>query len=477
MIALKNVSFQYQNMRESQNSFEADGIREINLQIKKGEFLIIAGRSGCGKTTLLKCINGLVSHFDEGMFEGTVNLNGQNTAELKVGQIGELAASVFQDPRSQFFTTNVFDELSFGCRNMGLSRGEILSRIDEVMPLLGIEALRGKSLLMMSSGEKQRVAIASCYCMHPLIFLFDEPSANLDEQGVCELFDMLKRLKKLGHTIIVLEHRLYYLRELMDRLAVMEQGRIQRIYLKEEALELSEKDIKAMGLRTFHPERLALRVKQTQGEGSLQIKQLAYRYKNASENVFTDLSICADYGEIIAVTGHNGIGKTTFAKVLTGLLKEQSGSILWNGLKLTPKQRMKNIYYVMQDSDYQLFSESVETELLLGINQKEEKRADMEKLLQYFGLQNYRNKHPMTLSRGQKQRVTIAAALMSDAKILILDEPSSGLDGDNMRKLSGLLQKAASQGRILFIVSHDAEFIRICCSRIIELRENGIYEK
>ncbi|MDO5574342.1 MAG: energy-coupling factor ABC transporter ATP-binding protein [bacterium] len=478
MISIQDITYSYRCDLRPEESVEENGIKQVNLRIRSGELIVIAGKSGCGKTTLSKCINGLIPHFEEGIFEGDVYLDGQNTKEMEIGKIGELVGSVFQDPRSQFFTTNVFDELSFGCRNMGMRRDEIISRMEDAIQRLNIEKLRDRSLLEMSSGEKQKVAIASCYCMKPRVFLFDEPSANLDMQAVEELRDLMERLKTLGHTIVVLEHRLYYLRDLMDYFAIMENGRLLKVYQGEEALSLSSASLQKLGLRLFYPEKLeqAVTHRKSSGEKGLEIRQLFFHYKNAEDMVFSNLNMTAEPGEIIAVTGNNGAGKSTLAKVITGLLKEQSGSVLWKGETLSPRQRTKYFYYVMQDSDYQLFSESVEKELLLGLDQSEKKKSQMEELLQYFGLHAYRNQHPMALSRGQKQRLTIAAALMSDARILILDEPSSGLDGESMRKMSDLLQQIAGMGRILLIISHDTEFIRTCCSRTVELREDGIYE-
>ncbi len=478
MVSIQEVTYRYQSNQETEASTGRNGIEQISLNVNQGELVVIAGKSGCGKTTLSKCINGLIPHFEEGEFEGNVYLDGHNTREMEIGKIGELAGSVFQDPRSQFFTTNVFDELSFGCRNMGLSRKEIINRMEESIEQLGLEKLRDRNLLMMSSGEKQKAAIASCYCMRPKVFLFDEPSANLDMQAVEELQNLMQRLKAMGHTIIVLEHRLYYLRDLMDSFILMEDGRLETIYRREDALCMPTEKLQKMGLRLFYPEkaeRLVHEVK-TGHEKTLEIRQLSFCYSKGTDMVFSDLNMTAAPGEIIALTGSNGAGKTTLARVITGLLREQSGSIMWKGEPLSSKQRMQKVYYVMQDSDYQLFSESVEQELLLGVKESEENRDQMEELLQYFGLEQYRARHPMALSRGQKQRLTIAAALMSDAEIFILDEPSSGLDGENMRRMSDMLQKISETGCIIMVISHDTEFIRTSCSRVVELREGGTYE-
>lgn len=476
MIQCENITYHYKEETEA-------NLDAVTFRIQRGEFVVIAGKSGCGKTTLARCINGLIPHFEEGQLQKNIFLMGQNTREMKIGQIGEIVGSVFQDPRSQFFTTTVFDELAFGCRNAGLSRDEILKRIDMTVREMGIENLKDRNLLTLSSGEKQKVAIASCYCMKPQIFMFDEPSANLDPQSVMELRGMLQKLKEMGHTIVVFEHRLYYLCNLPDRFAVMDKGMFQKIYTKEELCEITEAQLIAMGLRSFYPKEIAM--KHTLSESNmvmeqsalLEVEHLKFRYNKGEASILEEVSLKVKQGEIIALVGNNGEGKTTFAKVLTGLLKEQSGTIKINHQNMTQKQRLREMYYVLQDSDYQLFAESVEKELLMGIEHTSEKREQLERILSEFELQPYRMQHPMALSRGQKQRVTIAAAMMSDAKILILDEPSSGLDGENMRRLAKVLREIALTGKAILIISHDAEFIEVCAQRVVELRKGGFYEQ
>ncbi len=476
MIQIEHVSYQYKEDAET-------NLDEVTLHIQKGEFIVIAGRSGCGKTTLARCMNGLIPHFEKGRLQGDVYLEGINTKEMKIGQIGMITGSVFQDPRSQFFTTTVFDELAFGCRNAGMSREEILTRIDRTIQEFGIEQLRDRSLLTLSSGEKQKVAIASCYCMSPQIFMFDEPSANLDPQSVMEFREMLKKLKKMGHTILVFEHRLYYLQDLPDRLVVMEKGRLQHIYKREEIPKITNDQLITMGLRSFCPEVASRCRKSREAEepmkqhALLELEHLRFGYDHDAKTILEEVNLEVMGGEVVAVVGDNGAGKTTFAKVLTGLLKEQSGSVRINEQTMNQKQRLREIYYVLQDSDYQLFADSVEKELLMEKGGKVGRREQMEQVLDRFELQPFKNQHPMALSRGQKQRVTIAAAIMSDAKILILDEPSSGLDGDNMRRLAAVIREIALTGKAILVISHDAEFIQLCCQRIVELREGGFYEQ
>lgn len=243
MIRFENVSYQYQDTKETKQ------LTDIELTIPQGHFLLVTGKSGCGKSTLAQCINGLIPYFHEGEMTGSVWLGNYETTELSIEEIGEKVGSVFQDPRSQFFTTNTTDEIAFGCQNMSLPREEILKRVEETIRTFRIEDLRDRSLFELSSGQKQKVAIASCYCMKPDIYIMDEPSANLDPVAIAELAEVLAALKAQGNTIILIEHRLYYAKDLMDEMIYMENGRIAERMSREEALALSGEELGERGLK------------------------------------------------------------------------------------------------------------------------------------------------------------------------------------------------------------------------------------
>ena len=214
-VALDKVTFQYAGK-------DGDAIRSVDLDIHEGEFVLLTGRSGCGKTTVARLINGLIPHFYAGELEGAARVGGTDTRDLGIGDIGRLVGSVFQDPRSQFFMTDTTSEVAFGCVNAGLPRAEVLERVEDAFRRMGIQHLRGKSVFGLSSGEMQMVAIASCYAMGPSVYVFDEPSANLDMEAVEALRKALSELKREGKTVIVLEHRLFYLSSLIDRMVVIE---------------------------------------------------------------------------------------------------------------------------------------------------------------------------------------------------------------------------------------------------------------
>lgn len=476
MIRFKNLSYKYQND-------DKKNLDRINFQIKKGEFILITGRSGCGKTTLSKCINGLIPYFHEGFLEGDVWVNGKNISGLQLHEIGEKVASVFQDPRSQFFTTNTTDEVAFGCQNMGMSREQILERINKAFNILMIDDLKDKSIFELSSGEKQKIAIASCYAMNPDVYLLDEPSANLDIKSIDNLVNILKKIKNGENTIIVMEHRLYYLKGLADRVIYMDNGKISHIFGSDDINELSSEKLDDMGLRHFDLDEVqycGCKVQNTK-KVKLKVENLEFAYSNRrrrikNPKVIEDLSFTSSGGEIIGITGENGAGKTTLAKVLAGLLKEDEGNIQFNDKQSNEKDRLKNSYFVMQDSDYQLFSDSVVNELKLGNEYLDDIEGNINEVMEYLNLGEYRENHPASLSRGQKQRLTIGLGIISEAPINFFDEPTSGLDWENMKNVVKLLEGLALKGRLVFVISHDYEFLLNICSRILYLNHGKIEE-
>lgn len=479
MIQFKNFTYVYGNSNEA-------ALQNISMLVHPGEFLLITGKSGCGKSTLAKCLNGLIPHFFSGNIEGCVELKGQKISECTIHQIGGMVGSIFQDPRSQFFTTNTTDEVAFGCQNMGLPRTDILQRVESAFTYLGIDHLKDKSIFKISSGEKQKVAIASCYAMGPDIFLFDEPSANLDLESTFHLASILGELKQAGRTIIVFEHRLFYLSGLYDRVIHMQDGRVARELTPEQAESLPSAELQRMGLRYFHfenpvpPPAHSLRNSFPDQSPSLEIQNLSFSYHHRRFGphpppgaVLTGISFKAHPGEVIGLIGENGAGKTTFSRVCCGLLRESAGKILLKGKAHSAKQRLGKIYFVVQDSDYQLFSDSVLNELKIGEGNPPSDAA-CERILSALDLWRLRDAHPASLSRGQKQRLTIAVALTSDAEILFFDEPSSGLDGDSLRSVAVLLGLLRQQGKTVFVVSHDYELLISACSRIVKLHQGAV---
>lgn len=472
MITFENFSFRYEESSEFT-------LKDVNVTVETGEFVLLTGRSGCGKTTLIRSLNGLIPHFYPGEMKGNIRLDGDSLLDMKPSQLAGKVGTVFQDPRSQFFMTDTTRELAFGCENMGYQRDETVNRITKAVDDLELADYLNRSIFALSSGEKQQVAIGSVYALQPKVYIFDEPSANLDYEATKRLAQIMAKLKQNGYTIFVVEHRFYYLRDLIDRALLIQNGQIERIFTREEFCSLSEQTRISYGLRTSWPERdaKAYQEKKERDEDghTLVVKNLAFSYKKGQE-VLRNVSFEAHAGDVIGILGHNGAGKTTLISVLTGLLKEKEGEICYDGKKLSPRNRRLLSYLVMQDTDYQLFGSSVEEELSLGINS--ECAEKVTKTLEALELSAYREQHPAALSGGQKQRVTIGAAIVKDSPVIYFDEPTSGLDYDSMVRVSKLIEQLSDAGIIIFVVSHDFEFIVRTCTEVLQLDdESAIHNK
>jgi energy-coupling factor transporter ATP-binding protein EcfA2 len=379
-IKLTDVCFSYDG--------EEPQLNNLSLEIDKGECVLVTGASGCGKTTLTRLINGLIPHYYEGELTGDLQLNGKSTSTLADWEYGEQVGSVFQDARSQFFTSNVLDELAFASENYRLEAETITQRIDQVLELNRMDYLRNRKLSQLSSGEKQKVAMGAVEVHHPEIFVLDEPSANLDNQGNAQLAATVEQLKRTGKTVVIADHRIHYLMETADRIVYMAKGEIKVQWTIEEFRQLSEAQLHSYDIRERREIALAelLRAETAVKEPFLSLKDLAIGYHRLAPSLIKNLNIELSKGEIILFTGGNGLGKTTLARTLCGLNKEQAGAISIEGQLQSAKKRRRKCWFVLQDADYQLFSDSVLNELLLGMKKTEENQAKAEKLLKELNL-------------------------------------------------------------------------------------------
>lgn len=459
MIELKNVSFSYPGQARG-------GLSGVNLTVRDGECVLLCGRSGCGKTTVTRLVNGLIPRFYTGQMSGTVCVGGENIDNLPMYQLSKRVGSVFQNPRTQFFNTDSDSEIAFGLENAGCPPGVLRQRVEQVSRDLSLGSLRGRALHALSGGEKQRIAFASVYAVNPDVYLLDEPSSNLDMDAIRDLKAQLKLVKAQGKTILIAEHRLYYLMDIADRIVYLEEGQIAGIYTPKEIRALPPKQREAMGLRAtdlgqVHP----VAVQSAAAPPLLLVQELGMFYKK--KPVAEGISLSAGRGEVIGIVGHNGAGKTTLARSLCGLHKGVSGGFYWKGQPQERKDRLRRSYMVMQDVNYELFAESVEAECAFGIRRPDPVlvRQTMDRL----GLTPYRECHPNTLSGGQKQRVAVAVSMVCQKELLVFDEPTSGLDFDSMAQVAGLVRKLAAGGRIIFIVTHDYEFVCRTCSRVFHI--------
>lgn len=464
MIEIRDVSFTY-------SSGGNRGVSHISLRIKEGETVLLAGESGCGKTTVTRLINGLIPCFYEGTMEGDVKIRGvSENGNADLYDIARHVGSIFQNPKKQFFNVDTDSEIAFSCENMQLPADEIDRRVNATVEELGIGSLMHRSIFRLSGGEKQKIACACVRSYNPDIYVFDEPSSNLDTGAVRDLRSVLMKIKESGKTVVIAEHRLDFLRNIADRVILMSGGRIVREYSGAEFFALPDDTMHTLGLRTsgnFH-------CKESKEEcipGTVELSDFVFRRKNGKKIVdIGELSIPS--GSVCAVIGQNGAGKTTLIRSLCGLEKRAKGTLKVNGRKLSRRQRRNSFYLVMQDVNHQLFTESVIDEVLLSM--PEENPAKALEILKSLDLDAFSGLHPMALSGGQKQRVAIAAGIASEKNIMILDEPTSGLDFRHMQEIAGAVLRMKEQGKTVIIVTHDPELIERSCDYFVFMQEGKV---
>ncbi|MDR0270434.1 ABC transporter ATP-binding protein [Paenibacillus sp.] len=472
MIELNNVTFCYGNEDEGFGS--ETGVKNIQMTVKTGECVVLCGRSGSGKSTILRLIGGLAPNFYTGSLAGEVTVGGLNPSDLLPEERTRLLGVVFQDPRSQFFMENVRDELAFSAENLGLAPDEIIRLIEKQADLIGVSHLLGRSLNKLSSGQKQRVAIAAASVLSPPLLILDEPTANLDHRGTQTLNEMLVKLKQAGTTLLISEHRLHSLLPVVDSFVCMEKGTIVRTWSKDEFSQLAYEDVCPYGLR--HPDMINIgstHILEDKNEAeAFEGRKLTYRYNKNGDGI-EDVDIVLPKRSVTALTGGNGAGKTTLCKILCGLLRQRRGTIYNREIPLSAGRRRTSSYFVMQDADYQLYADSVGNEIVLGRHLDETMRLRAYEAMEAFGLKKLEERHPASLSGGEKQRVTMAAAYCSEAELIVLDEPTSGLDGDGVLKVAAWVNKLAQAGKTIVIITHDRILSDLACNQIIELKNES----
>ena len=448
MIRMKDVSFRYLNSTE--------GVSGIDLMVNEGECVVFTGPSGGGKTTLTRLLNALAPSYYTGTLTGTISINGKSLTQMPQYTVARQIGSVFQDPKSQFFSSELAGEAAFACENYGFSAEEIRDRTDDAIVSFGLNGFRSRNLDVLSSGEKQKVAIASVYALRPDIYVCDEPTSNLDKTGAEQLAAVFKQLKAEGHTIIIAEHRLSWLHGIADRFIYVRDGRVLWERNTAEMEQLSPEEREKYGLREITEKgdrTIQTPTRNTDQFPALCVKSLSCRKKKTK--IFRDINFSAPAGQITAITGHNGIGKTSLALVLSGLWKEESGQVVVDGRELSARERRKQTWFSSNDTGTQFFTNSVSEEVLLNMKHSEEHLEKARSLLKRLGLYRYKDVHPASLSGGQKQRLAIACGILSDRTILIFDEPTSGLDGGNMKIIADVLREAADQKKVVLVITHD----------------------
>lgn len=468
MISFQNVTYSYQE------SGEPKSLDSINLEVKDGECILLCGKSGCGKTTITRLLNGMIPNFYEGKLQGNVMVDGKNLFDLPMYEISKRVGSVFQNPRTQFYTVNTTSEIAFGCENLGMEPQEIAERVKQTAKDLQIEYLLNRNIFNLSGGEKQIIAFASIYAMSPQIYVLDEPSSNLDIQAIEKVRKILSLLKQQGKTVIIAEHRTYYLKDLIDRAIYMEDGKVVGEYTMAELARLTYEERVNSGIRTVDLLSYPITAHHARSSGhTIELKDIHCFYGQTEALSIPKLSIPS--GRITAIIGTNGAGKSTFVSCMCGLMKKTKGTFLLDGKKQSAKEQVRDSYLVMQEVNHQLFSDSVREEIVLGSGESSEN--SLQEIMTALDISALSERHPMTLSGGQKQRVIIASAMFCGKKILYFDEPTSGLDFSHMIQTCQLLKQLQKEDVFLFIITHDYELIASVCDSVIHVENGQVQEQ
>lgn len=498
MIDVASLSFSYVSELTGDR---VEALKDVDLSADAGSLTLVCGASGCGKSTLMKALTGLVPQMTPGELDGVVRINGRNLADVALTDVGHLCSSVFQNPRTQFFCDTVAEELAFCGENYGRERATLRQQSERAAKLMGISHLLERKLATLSGGQLQKVALACALASGAPVLLADEPTSNLDPAAISEVRAALKVLKEQGLTIVVVEHRLHFLRGLADQVLLMEGGRVTRRWNGAEFFSMGQAQRRSLGLRTLvdpgPPETWV-----GQGQAGRQEKQAGQGQAGRQENqagrqenreaapsqarlscrglsfaygaspVFEGLDADFPAGQITCIAGANGVGKTTLVRVLCGLAAPSSGTISLDGVPASRKTRRSACALVMQDTGRQLFSDTLAGELTIGASHASGQSG--EQLLADFDLANLGERHPLSLSGGQKQRLVIAAARATGRPIVILDEPTSGVDARHLDSITATLRRIADEGAAVVVVTHDGEFAAACADRLITLTATGI---
>jgi energy-coupling factor transporter ATP-binding protein EcfA2 len=468
-------------------------LSDISFSLEQGQIILISGASGCGKTTLLRCINGLIPRSYKAELSGHVLLNGKDHGEESLAAVSQVVGTVLQDPERQIVGAYVQNEVAFGLENLGLPRQEIVQRVDETLDYLGVAHLKLRETFTLSGGEKQKIALAGVLAMQPAILALDEPLANLDPASVQDALVLFRRLADEGKTILLIEHRVEDVLAVRPDLALhMQDGRVS--YLGTVDGLLQKADIHAVKL----PASVVINRAKGQAASAppspappagttdalIQIEDVSFRY-DEGPSILDNVSLTIRQGDIIALLGPNGAGKTTLAKHAIGLLRPKSGCVLLRGQdshELTVAQMARLIGYVFQNPRHMLFAPTTREELAFGPrnlgHSDHDIQMDTEQALAVVGLKAEVDRPPLALSFGQQKRISIAAILAMRSAILVMDEPTAGQDFANymsfMDSVVGLgvaVDRPYSFSAILFI-THDVD-LAVCYANRVLIMDRG----
>lgn len=453
MLEFINISLTYQ---------EEKILEDINFSVDKGKIVVLTGNSGSGKSSILKLINGIIPEFYEAKIEGEIKFDGKNIGKESMAKRSKYISTIFQNPKTQFYCINTKDELAFGLENRAVSPKIINEIIEKYSKDYQIKDLIDRNIFHLSGGEKQKIAITACSCLDNDIYLFDEPSSSLDEEGLEWLKEILLELKNKNKLVIIAEHRLHYLKNIIDKLYIIKNKKVEEINLNEnlnlieERYQLRKFKIKK-DLKNKKKIYLKKAINYIEDEDQLVCKdyKLSYSHKDV---INTNLSFKEGLTYII---GKNGIGKTSFIKKMLDVIKAK-GITCYKSEKI--KKNYEYFSLVMQDVNYQIFTDSLWKEISMSSSNVNDKI----RVLKELDLYEKKDLHPQILSGGEKQRLMLGLAILSSKPIVILDEPTSGLDKKQLINTAKYLKLMIKQGKYVIVITHDYELINSCEGNVLE---------
>jgi len=509
VVEVRGLTYSYPNA-------SAPALRDVNIDIKEGEFVLLTGPSGCGKTTLCRCMNGLVPHFYNGDMKGDVLIDGLSTMQHETVEFAQKAGLIFQNPDNQIFALTVEKDVAFGLENLGIPKQKMIEEIDRVLDLVGIQQLKERGTHELSGGQKQRLTIAGVLAMHPKVIVMDEPTSFLDPLGAKKIFDVLATLnREHGITILLIEHRMDLAVKYVNRIIVFDEGRVvgdgspgEIFYSDETRLigvgiprvveltrRLRNRGLSVVGAPLTSDELLAQLTPKLSPAGGgakkeaiegldalagehshsplVRIEGVSFTYPTGVK-ALDEVSLTINSGEFVAIMGENGAGKTTLVKQMNGLLRPQEGKVYVGDVdvsKASVASVARRVGLVFQNPDDQLFAEDVEEEIGFALRNfgfhPDVVSKRIEWALNLLDLERYRKSSPFILSGGERKRVALASVLAWDPDILVLDEPTIGQDYGQKERLRHFLQQLRAQGKTVIIVTHDVEFVAEGQPRII----------
>ena len=493
MIFFDGVTFQYPGQA-------IPAVADIDWRVDRGSIALVTGPSGSGKSTLSRCINGLIPHFHGGRFGGNVMVDGLETTRHSTAVLSQHAGFVAQVPESQTVTDRVEDEIAFGLENLGIARSTMRLRVQEILDLLRLDALRTRLLGTLSGGERQRVVIGAAMAMRPPILVLDEPTSQLDPSSAEEVLAILQHMNhELGTTIMMTEHRLDRVLGISDQLLIMSKtgkvdaaGRVREVLVQLpthppllqvanelgwDPTPLTVREAKKFSLPALPRDGSGHRQKHTlhsNGKSSIEFDNVSFSYQQ--DSVIECLSTELHPGSVTALMGRNGSGKTTMLKLMNGLLRPSHGRIRLDGRDITNSSTTDlagTVGYLPQNAATLLFNDSIEEELRFTLRCRRQ-TADIPATLARFDISDLAARSPLDLSGGERLRAALAAVLIGQIRVLLLDEPTRGVDAFLKQRLGRALRELADDGVTVVVATHDVDLVAEFADRAIILGSGDI---